>query len=95
MSKMIPLSDKQMKSMGIVKSKNGFLMRPLKPSSPSKPSVPSNPNKESNHKPERYVSDKAPKIHSEPVRQSTNNNSSVSRVERKQESQRLSDRGIY
>ncbi len=27
MAKLIPLSDKQMKNLGIVKSKNGFLMR--------------------------------------------------------------------
>lgn len=46
-------------------------------------------------KPERYVADKKPKEHKEPIRQSTNNNNSVSRVEKKVERERLSDRGIY
>lgn len=45
-------------------------------------------------KPERYVKDKSPKIHVEPIRNSTVS-SVVSRIEKKQEKQRLSDRGVY
>lgn len=46
MPKLIPLSSKKMKEMGIVKSKNGYLMQPIKSKSekhvegkPAKPHV--------------------------------------------------------
>lgn len=92
MSKLMPITNKQMKSMGIVKNKNGFLMRPVSPKSDNhKPKE----IVKSSTKPERYVEDKAPKKHVEPVKQSTVVNSSVNRVDRKQESQRMADRGIY
>ena len=87
MAKLIPLSSKKMKEMGIVKSKNGFLMQPIKEKKVQKPM--------NNKLPERRVEDKAPLQHKEPVRSSTTVNSSISRIEKKQESQRLSDRGVY
>ena len=46
-------------------------------------------------KPERYSKDKKPVVHKEPVRYSTNNNSSIKRMEAKQEQERLENRGVY
>lgn len=48
-----------------------------------------------NSKPERYSKDKKPLVHSEPVRSSTVSNSSISRMEKKIEKERLENRGIF
>lgn len=95
MSKLIPISSNQMKAMGIVKSKNGFLMRDSKPA--SKKEVKSDnkkeaSRKESNRKEVREES-------RQEVRQVKQSQPQpvvvVQKNEKQIERKRLEDRGIY
>lgn len=95
MPKLIPISSKQMKAMGIVQSKNGFLMREHKPVSSSKAPKEDFKSKVKEARKESVKKDVSPVVKSKAKPQPVREVVVVQKNAKQLENKRMEDRGIY